>query len=106
MATARMEIADELVFWYVTVPRSVPPAPTAVLSSVSGVEITSPPAAGCATVTPTSGPLYQTPLPSWYVANAHHEPVGSLAVNARVVLRVTEPPAGMVWEPSAGVRSN
>src|SRR5438874_720281 len=102
----RTEIADEPVFRYVTVPFKVPPGPTVVLSSVSGDEITNPPAAGCETVKPTSIPSYQTPPASWYVANAYHEPIGSLAVNTRAALRVTKPPAGMVWEPSAGVRSN
>src|SRR5437868_8655252 len=94
MVTAWTEIGLELVFRYVTVPRSVSPATTLVLSRVSGVEITSPPAGGCARVKPTFGPLYQTPLSSWYVENAYHEPVGSLAVNARVALRVTKPPGG------------
>src|SRR5205807_4893257 len=56
------------MFWYVTLLPSVSPATTLVLSSVSGVEITSPPPTRFGRLTLALGPPFRTPAASWQAA--------------------------------------
>src|SRR5438445_13420589 len=68
MTMAWTEIGLELMFWYVTLLPSVSPATTLVLSSVSGVEITSPPPTRFGRLTLALGPPFRTPAASWQAA--------------------------------------
>jgi hypothetical protein len=66
MVMFEIEIADDPLFVYVTVPLSVSPGATMVLSSASGDEIANVPLPPvlCATVNVVDGPSCQAPLAS------------------------------------------